>query len=98
MDKAFEEFGCKIQALDESSFNTYAPLVDGICTGTASEAEVEYLLDCLLGMCNDDRLLGLFKRVCRAYFGWLLQKSMRIRNGMKAARRKKINVSHIYYL
>mgnify|MGYP003376574577 FL=1 len=68
MDKAFEEFGRKIQALDESSFNTYAPLVAGICTGAASEAEVEYLLDCLLGMCNDDRLLGLFKRVCRAYF------------------------------
>ena len=68
MDKVFEELGHKIQALDKLAFNTYAPLVDDICKGTASEAEVEHLLDDLLGMCNNDRLLGLFKRVCGAYF------------------------------
>ncbi len=64
MDKVFEELGHKIQALDEFAFNTYAPLVDDMCTGTASESEVEHLL----GMCNNDRLLGLFKCVCGAYF------------------------------
>ena len=43
------------------------PIVDDICARKAPEAEVEHLLDYMVGICNDDRMTELFKRVCRKY-------------------------------
>ena len=46
----------------------YTPLVDDICSGNATRNEVELMLDWLLMYAGDDRMLQLYKRVCRAYW------------------------------
>ena len=46
----------------------YTPLVDDICSRNATRNEVELMLDWLLMYAGDDRMLQLYKRVCRAYW------------------------------
>lgn len=57
----------RIQDISELSYNYYKPLVDSIIVEKASEKEVEHLLDYMLNVCHDDRMLNLFKKVCRRY-------------------------------
>lgn len=58
----------RIQDISELSYNCYKPLVDSIIVEKASEKEVEHLLDYMLDVCHDDRMLNLFKKVCRRYY------------------------------
>ena len=58
----------RIQDISELSYNYYKPLVDSIIVEKASEKEVEHLLDYMLDVCHDDRMLNLFKKVCRLYY------------------------------
>lgn len=58
----------RIQDISELSYNYYKPLVDSIIVEKASEKEVEHLLDYMLDVCHDDRMLNLFKKVCRRYY------------------------------
>ena len=46
----------------------YIPLVDDLCSQKATQNEVEWMLDWLLMYAGDDRMLLLYKRVCRAYW------------------------------
>ena len=46
----------------------YTPLVDEICSRNATKNEVELMLDWLLMYAGDNRMLELYKRVCRAYW------------------------------
>ena len=57
----------RIQDISELSYKYYKPLVDSIIVEKASEKEVEHLLDYMLDVCHDDRMLNLFKKVCRRY-------------------------------
>ena len=57
----------RIQDISELSYNYYKPLVDSIIVEKASEKEVEHLLDYMLDVCHVDRMLNLFKKVCRRY-------------------------------
>ena len=45
----------------------YTPIVDDICNRKASEDEVDNLLTWMLDFVRDERMLNLFKKVCRAY-------------------------------
>ena len=56
-----------IQEISEQSYY-YKPIANNIIAKTASENEVEHLLDYMLGVCLDDRMLNLFKKVCRRYY------------------------------
>ena len=67
MDSDIKEIARMLTELNELAYNTYKPLVDDICARKAPEAEVEHLLDSMVGICNDDRITELFKRVCRKY-------------------------------
>ena len=58
----------RIQDASELSYNYYKPLVDRIIVENASEGEVEHLLDYMLDVCYDDRMLNLFKKACRRYY------------------------------
>ena len=58
----------RIQDISELSYNYYKPLVDSIIVEKASEKEVEHLVDYMLDVCHDDRMLNLFKKVCRRYY------------------------------
>lgn len=46
----------------------YAPLVDDVCCRKATENEIEQLLSFMLDFVEDERMLVLFKKVCRTYF------------------------------
>lgn len=68
MDIDVKAIAEKIQELNELSYNRYKPLVDSIIAEKVSEEEVEYLLEYILDVCHDDRILDLFKRICRRYY------------------------------
>ena len=58
----------QMKGLYEQAYYAYKPQVDDICHKDASQNEVEWLLDWLLQYAGDDRMLGLYKQVCRAYW------------------------------
>lgn len=63
-----KEIAEKIVELSDFAYDYYKPIVDKIVIENTSEREVECLLDNMLGACYDDKLLELFKRVCRRYY------------------------------
>lgn len=67
MDDEIKKRVCMITELDDLAYVTYKPIVEEICARKASESEVEHLLDYMVGICSSDRMLELFKRVCRKY-------------------------------
>lgn len=67
MDDRIKEIVHMIAEVNELGYMTYKLLVDDICERKASKSEVENLLDYMVGICNDDRMTELFKRVCRRY-------------------------------
>ena len=67
MDEDIKKIACMITELDDLAYATYKPIVEEICARKASESEVEYLLDYMVGICSSDRMLELFKCVCRKY-------------------------------
>ena len=67
MDSDIKKIARMITDLNELAYNTYKPIVDDIYARKAPEAEVEHLLDYMVGICNDARMTELFKRVCRKY-------------------------------
>lgn len=67
MDDDIKKIACMIRDINELAYNTYKPIVDDICARKAPESEVEHLLDYMVGICNDERMLELFKWVCRSY-------------------------------
>ena len=66
-DDDIKKMVCMIRDINELAYTTYKPIVDDICTRIAPEYEVEHLLDYMVGICNDERMLQLFKQVCRSY-------------------------------
>ena len=67
MDYDIKKIARMIMDLNELAYNTYKPIVDDICARKAPKAEVDHLLDYMVGICNDDRMTELFKTVCRKY-------------------------------
>ena len=64
----FKVFAEQMKGLCEQAYYVYKPQVDEICHRNASQNEVEWLLDWLLQYAGDNRMLGLYKQVCRAYW------------------------------
>ena len=64
----FKVFAEQMKGLCEQAYYVYKPQVDDICSRNASQNEVGLLLDWLLQYAGDDRMLGLYKQVCRAYW------------------------------
>ena len=56
------------RSLYDMAYDVYLPLVDDLCSRESSENEVEHLLDHLLDFAGEERMLLLYKRVCRKYF------------------------------
>lgn len=58
-----------IHSLDKQAFAVYRPIVDDICSKKAvSQNELESLLDWMVSICISDRMLTLYKRVCRRFY------------------------------
>ena len=58
----------QIRVLNDMAVREYTPLVDDICRRIASQNEVERLLDYLFDFAGNDKILLLYRRVCRHYF------------------------------
>ena len=57
----------QIVQLHQKAYEVYLPLVEDVCSRTVSEDELSHLLDYLLDFACDEKILGLYKRVCRKY-------------------------------
>ena len=58
----------QLNGLNDQAVAAYAPLVDDICSRKATEKEVDWLLTWMLDFTGNERMLKLYKRVCRAYW------------------------------
>ncbi len=66
--EVIEGFVDAFKGLYDMAYAAYLPLVEDICSRDASEYEVEHLLDYLLAFAGENRMLVLYKQVCRRYF------------------------------
>ncbi len=66
--KVLGEITPMLEVIDELPYMTYKPMVEDICSRQASEDEVENLLDYMISHCGTERMLNLFKKVCRRYY------------------------------
>lgn len=62
------EMAKSLSDLQDRAVEAYRPLVDDICSRKAKEEEVDHLLTWMFDLVENERMLLLFKKVCRAYF------------------------------
>ena len=67
MDERIYQIAEQIVQLHQEAYGVYLPLVEDVCSRTVSEDELSHLLDYLLDFARDEKMLGLYKRVCRKY-------------------------------
>ena len=66
MDERIYQIVEQIVEIHQKAYEFYLPLVEGVCSRTVSEAELSHLLDYLLDLACDEKILELYKRVCRS--------------------------------
>lgn len=62
------EMAKALSDLQDRAVEAYRPLVDDICSRKAKEEEIDHLLTWMFDFVGNDKMLLLFKKVCRAYF------------------------------
>ncbi|MDO5432924.1 hypothetical protein [Eubacterium sp.] len=67
MEESIFQIAEQINQLHKKAYDTCLPLANDICRREVSEKELSYLLDYLLNFACDDKILGLYKNVCRRY-------------------------------
>lgn len=67
MDERIYQIAEHIVEIYRKAYEVYLPLVEDVCSRTVSEAELSHLLDYLLDFACDEKILGLYKKVCRRY-------------------------------
>lgn len=67
MDENICRFAERIVQLHQKAYEVYLQLVEDVCSRTVSEDELSHLLDYLLDFACDEKILGLYKWVCRKY-------------------------------
>ena len=67
MDERIYQIAEQIIEIHQKAYEVYLPLVEDVCSGTVSEAELSHLLDYLLDFACDEKILVLYKKVCRRY-------------------------------
>ena len=61
-------FAKRLKDLHNDAVIAYTPQVQNLCAKKATENEVGWLLDMLFSFAGDERILKLYKQVCRAYW------------------------------
>ena len=64
MDKKIYQLAELIVQLYQKAYEIYLPLIEDVCSRIVSEDELAHLLDYLLDFACDEKILGLYKRVC----------------------------------
>ena len=67
MDGNIYQIAEQIVQLHQKAYEVYLPLVEDVCSRTVSEDELSHLLDYLLDFACDEKMLGLYKKLCRRY-------------------------------
>lgn len=67
MDERIYQIAEQLVQIHQEAYEVYLPLVEDVCSRTVSEDELSHLLDYLLDFARDEKMLGLYKRVCRKY-------------------------------
>lgn len=67
MDEKIYQITEQIVQLHRKAYEVYLPLVEDVCSRIVSEDELSHLLDYVLDFAFDEKILGLYKRVCRRY-------------------------------
>ncbi len=67
MEESIYQIAEKISKLYQEAYDVYLPLVEDVCRREVSEDELSHLLDYLLDFACDEKILGLYKKVCRRY-------------------------------
>ena len=68
MDENIYQIREQIVQLHQKAYQVYLALLEDACSKIVSEDELSHLLDYLLDFAYDEKMLGLYKRVCRKYF------------------------------
>ena len=67
MEESIFQIAEQINQLRKEAYDIYLPLVNDVCRREVSEKELSHLLDYLLDFACDEKILVLYKRVCRRY-------------------------------
>lgn len=67
MDEGIFQIAEQIVQLNQKAYDVYLPLVEEVCSREVSEGKLSHLLDYLLDFACDEKVLVLYKRVCRSY-------------------------------
>ena len=69
IDVEIKKIANQIRILHEEAYREYLGPVEILCANPdASENEVGLMLDYLLEFCGNDKVLYLYKKVCRAFY------------------------------
>ncbi len=67
MDEKIYQIAEQIVQSHQKAYEVYLPLVEAVCSREVLEDELSHLLDYLLDFACDEKILGLYKKVCRRY-------------------------------
>ena len=67
MDENIYQIAEQIVQSHQKAYEFYLQLVEDVCSRIVSEDEISHLLDYLLDFACDEKILELYKRVCRKY-------------------------------
>ena len=67
MDEKIYQIAEQIVQLHQKAYGVYLPLVEDVCGRIVSEDELSHLLDYVLDFACDEKILWLYKKVCRKY-------------------------------
>lgn len=68
MEECLYQIAEKIYQINQLAYVIYLPMVEDICNRKVSEDELSHFLDYLLDFAYDEKMLELYKRVCKNYF------------------------------
>ncbi len=58
----------QIEHINERAYIQYRPIAYDLCSRVAPISEVEHTLDRMLDFCGYDKVLVLFKKICKYYY------------------------------
>ena len=58
----------QIDRINELAYIQYKPIAHDLCGRVATINEVEQALDRMLDFCGCDKILNLFKKICKHYY------------------------------
>lgn len=67
MDERIYQIAEQIAQIHQKAYVVYLPLVENVCNRIVLKDELSHLLDYLLDFACDEKMLRLYKRVCRSY-------------------------------